>query len=1710
MILKDTLVDGHYHILEQLGEGGMSLVYKAIDRYTNQEVAFKLMKERVTSTHIEDIIRFKREIEIVTKFNHPNLIKLYGSGEFENKPYIVMEFLTGNNLKDLLHRGNKFNCSDAVAIIKQITEALIYVHSKGVIHRDLKPGNIFIDKDVGQIKVKLLDFGIALVMELGAVKEADEVVGTFGYMSPEATGILDNRMDERSDLYSLGIIFYQLLTDTLPFTGNNVNQIIHQQVALLPPRPGKINPEIPPILEAMVLKLLQKDPDLRYQSARGLWADLERYQNKEWRFEIGSQDQKVKLTYQTRLVGRETELERIKELIKQTKAGHGSICFIAGEAGIGKSRVVEDIRSLVYEMDELFISGRCINCPNKTPYQPFKDAIDDYLAKLEKENETKCTAMNRFTNRWADLSEIIIQLNPRLAKYIGTAKKSAPYEMEWNNKRFLMVLADFFCNLASSGKICVLFLDDLQWADEGSFNLLVELLPKIHSSNLFILGTYRDNEIDQGHGLERLKRESKEIGSVLSEIKLVPLNHERLNQLIANLLGETEEQAQNLAGYILDKSGGNPFFAIQIVRELIENKTISWKEGYWDEDWEVLSKMPVSGSMLDIILRRIENLNPEQKNLLSKGAIIGREFEIELLYHLTDLSQTAVVAMLDEFIAQQLLERSLSRGKILFVHDRIRDVFYQQITETKRREIHLQIARALESLHNNLEEAVFDLAHHYAEGGDQEKTLQFMLPAAKKAKETWANEEAIKFYKIIINILESKNLRNSEWLESKDSLIQLYITVGKLEEARTISEQVLPFVTDTLVKARIYKKISQTFGAKDWAQCKDNSIKGLELLGVKIPNNNFEISVFFMVELAKHLTFRLFPGFFYRKPPQPVKEEDKEIVLLCSNLMWMYIRDDVWKLPWITLRMLNLSERKIGKSFELGMSLVAYAEVCMGIPLFKKALKYSEKALNLFKELNNEFGISHNLNCLAFYYFIAGKNDESIKQSQQAKIIYQKLGDIGQLGFALIGLGRVYYYNSDYTPSIISLDQHLEISRKCNDPPGIYESLVFLSACYIEKGDFQKAQDILAEIQNISPEGRLANHEALYFTGYLELERKNYLIAIEILEQVKKLTQVNPFFKRDVANLFSSLADAQVKRSSERNINPNTRISKQEMKKLFHLCREAIHHTKPWPNHHGGALRVMANYYQLAGKNTHAEKYFQKSMAHDRKVNRRYELAKDYFEYGNFLESLCKTTEAKENWHKAHEIFKCIGAAGYTQKTTVLLEGTPRKIQLTDELNIQERLTAERKNNTLLITSRYISSILDIDDLLQKIMDSTIELLGAERGILLLYPEEGERQLEVKAIRKISNEEWQRKEFTTSRSIIAKIEKEKTPLIYTDAMADEELRKQTSIVISGTRSVICSPIMNKGALLGIIYLDNSLIDGLFTEDDLNTLGLISNQAGISIENARLYSKLKLYSKEIEESKEKITKWNQELERCVQEQTNELSEKNTELETKNEELLTLNQQLREYSATVVELSIAEERNRLAHDLHDSLGQFMALSISQLSACGNLCLKSPAEAKEKLDMITKLLREGLAEIRYSIIGLIPVNRKADNLVDALQSLILDYQDTGLRVDFSVEGTVDIVEPRLADAVYRTCQEALTNSLKHGHARQVMILLRFLDDSLKVYISDDGQGCKTIHKGLGLTGMEQRIKSLNGELILGSDGESGFNIRIEIPLTSTQTCS
>jgi signal transduction histidine kinase/tRNA A-37 threonylcarbamoyl transferase component Bud32 len=1706
--LVGKTINNRYHITKQLGEGGMSRVFQARDRHKDQNVAIKIMRKSLTSTYLEDLIRFRREIEIISKLKHPNIIEVYGQYEYETTPFIVMELLAGHNLSKLLENGTRFSIPEIIRIIKQLAEALNYVHNHGIIHRDLKPSNIFIDE---QNQLKLLDFGVALVIELSAIREEKMIAGTFGYMSPEATGILDKRIDERSDLYSLGVIFYHLITGMPPFKGSEINQLLHQQVALIPTRPKRINPEISVVLEEMILKLLQKDPDLRYQSARGLLADLECVESGDYDFEIGCKDQKIKLTYQTRLVGREQEFRKVESLFDSAVKGNGGICLIAGEAGIGKSRLVEEIRGYVYEKNGLFIRGRCLNYENKFPYQPFKDAIDEFVNKIIYLNkETAAREIQRFKTVLGDLSGIVVNLNSRLEKLFGETKELVPLEPERENQRSLLVLSDFFCNLTDQNQACVLFLDDLQWADESSLNLLIEILRKINHTNLLVLGTYRNNELRAGHKLEFINKSAAEHGYHLEVIELKSFDPSKINQLIENILGEKND-SQELSDYIYKKSNGNPFFAINIIRELVETKVIRWEEGIWKKEIQKLNEIPVSHSLIDIILRRIENLSGKQWELLARGAVIGREFEIELLYRLTTLTKIEVVNMIDDFITLQLLERSAEHGRVLFVHDRIRDAFYHTLDEEEKRRIHFQIAQAIEHMNQGRhDKVIYELAYHYVESGDQEKSLTYVIPAAVKAKNSHANEEAIKYYEIGINILEQKDRKNGmEWFLANEELGKIYLVIGMNDDAIAIAQNLLNSAVDRNTKARLFKTIGIAYFKKgDWINCENTLSYALNLLGERFPQNMFQRILAVLKEFLVYGFNTLILQHICRQREITVLDEKKkEIIWTYEPLSWMYMLNDAGKLIYNLFRQLNVADASQPKTKEAALVNAEFGGFLMAIPLFKLSYRYHQKALRLRKILGDEWGEAQSLQFLGYQYAWQGNPLESMHNFELAVAKFKKMGDLWEQGMTINGLSFYYYYMGNYEKSVTLFNQYLDLSNRLKDNYGLYSAKINMSRCYIETGDFAKAESLLNDVFNAK--GTTINSLPFLLCvgnmlfGMLKIE-SNLEKAIEYLETAKKIDNNNLLIKNYTSQLYPYLAEAQL-RFITRNSAGSHPLSKPERAMLKSLCREARKKTRPWVTQYGNALLVSAKYYIMIGQPILARQYFLKAIVHQQKINLRYQLVRSYFEYGNFLNQSDKN-EAIIYYRKAHEIATEINAKVYIQKCREML-GISQPVENPEavaELTAQNRLKSDRRMETLLTNSADISSILDTDELLEKIMDNAIELVGAERGILWLYSE-NDRKLEMKVLRNVPQGEFE-KGFTASISIISRVESEKQPIIVSDASIEEDFKMQSSVVLHGIRSVMAAPIMLRGTMLGILYLDNNLVSGLFGEEDLRIINLLLNQAGISIENARLYRGL--------------TQLNQELEERVRDRTEQLNEKNGELKAKNDELVVknqelaiLNQQLKEHAATIEELAIVKERNRMAREVHDTLGHTLTLLI-MLVKVGRIKLEEdPLEAKDKLSQAVEIAQEGLEELRRSIMGLMPENAGNNNIVLSLETLIESAQKSGLEVDFSVNGE-EFYYKNMAlrssfpfnDCIYKTCQEAITNSLRHGNATKIGIILRFSAGKLVIFIIDNGKGCKDIQKGFGLKGMESRIQGLNGHIIYGSDGEKGFNIHIEIPISSS----
>jgi diguanylate cyclase (GGDEF)-like protein len=1459
----NELIDDRYLVLEELGKGGMSVVYQALDRKTDEKVALKFLNPVNTLPYLELVVKFRNEVKVISKLNHANIIKFHATGDYKGTPYLVTELLQGDSLAGLLKNGITLSVNEALTLIGEVAEALHCVHSHNIIHRDVKPSNIFVvNSNKEQPEIKLLDFGLAHIMELSNFEKNENMSGTFSYMSPEATGIIRKQLDERSDLYSIGVILYYLLTGQLPFQSSTAAELLHQIAAMKAAPLNHLNPHLPEVIVQIVHRLLAKDQDERYQSANGLLHDIRKYLNNEHHFTIGEGDKnEVRLSYQTKFVGREEELNKIKGLINKAARKQGGICLIGGEPGVGKTRLIKAIKEYVYirgyTKGEIFIESHCMAQENKVPYQAFKHALDEFIQKITKAGlQEKTQETRRIRSLAGELGAVLLRLNPNLKELLGTVPELPALEPEKENIRFTITAAHFICNLIREDQVGILFLDDLQWADEGSLRLLEHIGGHIGTSNLLILGTYRSNEVNDEHPLNRIRKNAKIRGDVVTDLQVTPLSHDRVMNMVANLLKERSDDISTLSKYISEKAEGNPFFTITLVKEIVEQKAIIWKEGKCTVDQDKINSLHLPNNILDMMLLRTRNISQDLEILLETSAIIGKEFRLYLLYNLIDKEHTEILQMIDQAVKKNLLEYSLSdRGKIRFTHDRIRESFFVGIPETKRTKYHLKIAHFLLDHYKGKEhEILFELTYHLMEGGDKKNGLRYALLAGDKAKNNQAYQDAISYYTYSKGILEKKGNRSNDYIKLLENLGESYRIIGKFEQSLIVLNE-----CDTLIpksatthKSRVLSKIGDTLFEKGEVEKSFYILEeALKLSGIKTPQGKLAVHFAILTQLSIQLLHSLFHK---EKSSSNYKTRlHNEIIVLrvLNRLYKWYFFKDVKKSLYCHLKALNLAER-IGPCSELIHCYMLGSVIWASIPWKSRSLRYANLGIKTAIMTGDRIQEGTTYAGFSLALLLLNRPSEGLKYSKRSIKLLKGLGEYWDLGVAYVFRVQNGLITGRLNESLAVSEEFISLSSETQILQNLGWALITKGQSSFLIGnvgdstvaDVKKSYDLMKETRdNANMLCSLSTLASLY------LRQKKYLDAITTIEKVVDLFPTHYSNGAWTLNLFP--LGAQIYLDTILNIsNLSAKEKRKFLKRARWFCKKSLSWSKKFKFIEGWTCQVNGTYFWLTGKNKQGIRYWQQGLKFLQEFTKdKYRIAYIQKEMGTFLlkehnEKL--RIKGKEYLTEARNIFKNIGAEEDHNDLLLLDVQEPslsrQQIFYEQETTPQQKFSSERKIITALETSRYLSSILDLDELLEKIMDKAIELLGAEKGILFLYPEDknSPKKLEVRVARNVEYIKNEKNTFFTSRSVINKVERKKEPLIIEDAITNDELKEQESVINYGIRSVLCVPIQHRKILLGVIYLDNRMISGLFNKEDLWVLELISSQAGVSIENARLF------------------------------------------------------------------------------------------------------------------------------------------------------------------------------------------------------------------------------------------------------------------------------
>ena len=691
-----TILDRRYQIQAHLGTGGMGEVYRVLDLKQDQECALKILNKMVDQKTVHR--RFHREFQVLDRFQHPRLVRTYTWGFAEGRPYFTMDYLPGKTLEKIIAdhvRLGQFRASHFFALVQQLAEGLAYIHAQGAVHRDLKPSNIMVLETEEGIEITILDMGLAKFRHLHSVSitQTGAAIGTAEYMSPEqGKGLW---VDHRSDLYSLGVILYEVLTDVPPFSGQNPISVIMRHIRESPPPIGQVNIAVPEETQQIVLKLLAKERVDRYQSAE----ELVRALPSEFVLPDDEQRDVPMKVMRPQFVGRESEMKILSAMLKNVQAGKQRVVLISGEAGVGKSRLIEELLGDALIHDFLCLKGSGQEEGGQI-YGALIDAFQqvkttDLMAGLPDSIE-----MDKFSvmERWLQLLKSLQQKNP-----------------------------------------IVLCLEDVQWLDELTLEFLQYVLRDPEPCPFLLCLTCRwSNQEPLSEEIENFIHNNE--FAEATQIQLEDIPREEVGYLAASMLGERSIPPDALQT-LFRETGGQPLFVVEAVRTLVDADVVRQNvSGDWQ--WGEFPETLLSDDISEVLYRRITTLPAVQQRVLEYACVFLSDFSFKLLAAVWRGDELELLDVLDDLVAEGLLTTYGEEEHYRFSQELCRRAIYNRLQDVRRRLLHREIGNALEET-EDAEELTEELADHFAVAEERDKAVKYMCLAGKKALEQHAYRQVL-------------------------------------------------------------------------------------------------------------------------------------------------------------------------------------------------------------------------------------------------------------------------------------------------------------------------------------------------------------------------------------------------------------------------------------------------------------------------------------------------------------------------------------------------------------------------------------------------------------------------------------------------------------------------------------------------------------------------------------------------------------------------------------------------------------------------------------------------------------------------------------------------------------------------------------------------------------------------------------------------------
>ena len=1066
-----------YQLVEQLYSSPQSIVYKALQLTKQQKVIIKVLANDEPSAY--ELARFRNQYAITKSLSIPGIIRALSLEPYEGSQALVMEDCGGISLE---RYAQPLTLASVLEIAIQLADILHDLHQHRVIHKDIKPANILIHPQFKQ--VKLIDFSVASVLpkETQALQSPQMLEGTLSYLSPEQTGRMNRGIDYRTDYYSLGVTLYQLLTDKLPFSGDDPLELIHCHLARIPVPVSQMNSEVPGAVSAIVAKLMAKNAEDRYQSALGLKHDLVQCLSAWTRtgeisdFVLGEQDISDRFLIPEKLYGRDTEVAALLAAFERVSEGAAELMLIAGFSGIGKTAVVNEVHKPIVKRRGYFIKGKFDQFNRNIPLSAFVQALQGLIAQLLAESDEQLAYWrSQILSAVGDAGQVLIEVIPELVQIIGEQPPVPVLSGIAEQSRFNVLFQKFVGVFTSAKHPLVIFLDDLQWADTASLALTERLLKD--QAHLLMLGAYRDNEVSSAHPLT-LTIEAIEQQVSVQTLSLMALPLAEVNQLVAETLSYSVEAAQPLAELIYRKAKGNPFFMTQFLKVLHSEGAFSFNtsQGRWEYDITRITALTLSEDVVEFMAQQLQKLPADTQNVLKLAACVGNQFELDTLVMIAEMSATEVAQALwpalqeglvlhtnqlyklfqanqdktnQDEINQDEVKSSEAKDAVKqpcvnltyrFLHDRIQQAAASLIEEGDKQQTHLRIGLLL--LKNTpVEERdsrIFDITNHLNTGMEGRKEEAIALPVAlselnllagKRAKKANAIATAANYFSLGLQRLpeHSWNDRYALTFDLHRRSGECAYLSGDFSGSQQLLETALQQASSDFDKAKIYAITMNLFMTQgdDFQAGIRAGLDGLALLGLTVSSEAIALQAQLATDQAQvqQRLEKLDIAQLYHHPVQSDPAQNLTMRLLVDLWALSYL-DGNGDLLNMTVVQIVLASLKGGNT---SLSAFGYVTYAMNLA-FGQEYKTAYQLACLAQQLNEKFnrtdlvGKINNLFCNAInpYNRPLATNIELYQTS------YRCCMECGDLTYGVWALFLGVWTRFDIGESLVSVNQEAE------------------------------------------------------------------------------------------------------------------------------------------------------------------------------------------------------------------------------------------------------------------------------------------------------------------------------------------------------------------------------------------------------------------------------------------------------------------------------------------------------------------------------------------------------------------------------------------------------------------------------------------------------------------------------------------------------------